>query len=259
MKIFNISNGKVELGAKLQRFQLSGAGIEIPAIVIGEKGRGRSLGVLPVEGARTVPCPDRGQRIWSDRCDKCGVQLEGASSDYRTHPDDAGEVYERIYAATLGTTRSGAPKLIATDDPGDESGAIIVFRTEPGYRGTSRHTGDRTGWKCSQYGCKGAGTDREPPAVCPVCGAGKRFEVEAPEPVFADWPGRDLVRGYVAQGAAGRAGGGAQFVSVMPRDVVFRTSYGGRLYGKPSSHYYMFDGNKVLCATWDERIVSDVF
>jgi len=228
MKVFTVSNGKVEVGAKVESLRLFGAGVEIPAIIIGESGRGRSLGVLPVAGVPNIPSSE-------------------------------GETFARLMTATVGTTRSGAPKLIAADDPGDESGVIIVFRTEPGYRGRSSHTGDRSGWKCRTNGCDGAGTDRVPPAACPVCGSGDRFEVEAPIPVFADWPGKNLVRGYVAQGAAGRAGGGEQLVSIMPRGVVFRTFYGGRLYGKPPSHYYLFDGNVVLSATWEDRMVSDAF
>jgi hypothetical protein len=260
MRVFTIRNGTVGLGARVELLRLQGAGVEIKAIVIGESGRGRSLGVLPVEGTPVIPCPNRGKTMRATRCDICCIEigLEGKSDSQCAHPD-RGEVLHRLMSATLGTTRSGAPKLIATDDDSDDSGAIIVFRTEPGFRGGSSHTGDRAGWRCSQYGCTGSGTEKEPPDACPVCGAGSQYTFQAPEPVFADWPGKDLVRGYVAQGAAGRAGGGAQFISVMPRGVVFRTSYGGRLYGKPSSHYYLFNGKEVLSATWDERIISDVF
>ena len=45
----------------------------------------------------------------------------------------------------------------------------------------------------------------------------------------------------------------------MPKGIVFRTGYRGRLYGRPSAHFYLFDGEKILAATWDERQSSDCF
>ena len=49
MKIFTIENGKVTEGARVDTFTLKSAGVSIPAILIGEEGRGRKLGVLPVQ------------------------------------------------------------------------------------------------------------------------------------------------------------------------------------------------------------------
>ena len=44
MKAFTIRSGEVSLGAKVEAFQLSGAGVTIPAILVGEEGRGRIIG-----------------------------------------------------------------------------------------------------------------------------------------------------------------------------------------------------------------------
>ena len=49
MKIFTINSGVVYDGATVESFSLKGANITIPAILIGEEGRGRELGVLPVQ------------------------------------------------------------------------------------------------------------------------------------------------------------------------------------------------------------------
>jgi hypothetical protein len=54
-------------------------------------------------------------------------------------------------------------------------------------------------------------------------------------------------------------GSGEQIVALMSKNVVFRTGYSGRLYGAPSAHYYMWDGEKLLVATWDERVAADLF
>jgi len=57
---------------------------------------------------------------------------------------------------------------------------------------------------------------------------------------FHPFPGQVLVRGTIAQGAAGRMGCGEQIIAVIPAGKVFRTAYSGRLYGTPSAHYYVY-------------------
>ena len=91
------------------------------------------------------------------------------------------------------------------------------------------------------------------PEYCPRCGT------FGPNLFFGDFPGKIIASGHVAQGAAGRAGGGEQLIAVMPKDIVFRTGYSGRLYGGPAAHYYKWDGERLLAATWEERAASDLF
>lgn len=228
MKVFTINLGEVFEGAAVESLTLKGAGISIPAIIVGEEGRGSSRGVLPVQGAT----PD---------------------------PEKEGTFLPLMYA-TLGSTRTGNPKLFACDPspaPADE--ILVVFRTHIGFRGSNNHTGDRAGWKCRRFSCDASGTDLITPEVCPVCGAGKEYSIDSPERVFAPFPGQILVSGVISQGAAGRMGSGQQHVAVIPKNVVFRTAYGGRLYGRPSAHYYRWDGSALISVTWDERIASDVF
>ena len=49
MKVYTVENGKVAEGVRVDSFTLKGAGVTIPAIIVGEEGRGRKLGVLPVQ------------------------------------------------------------------------------------------------------------------------------------------------------------------------------------------------------------------
>jgi hypothetical protein len=100
--IFTVRDGKVTDGALVREFTLS-SGTKIPAILVGENGRGRSLGVLPVEGAQ---------------------------------PGDT------ILAARIGLTRSGRPKLIAAQQAEDHDRAIVVFLTSIGFRGWNSHEGE---------------------------------------------------------------------------------------------------------------------
>lgn len=136
-----------------------------------------------------------------------------------------------IMYASVGQTRSGNPKLFVADQANTNDKCIVVFRTNIGFRGSNSHTGDR----------RGTDDNGKPTG-------------------FLEFPALDiLARGVIAQGDAGRAGSGDQLVAVMPRGVVFRTGYGGRLYGAPAAHYYMFDGETIKGVTWEERCATDIF
>ena len=254
-KIFTIESGEVSEGAIVEQMRLQGAGVDIDVILVGEKGRGRELAVIPVIDAPIVSCPDQNVVVkWASAniCPKCGVKCERLSEEEILHPLE-GWITGKLMFAEIGQTRAGKPKFLAKDMATTEDAIICVFRTRIGYRGGNAHTGDRVGWKCS---CGATGEDICPPAECPECG---KTGWGQPVPVFAEFPGKVLARGIIAQGAAGRMGSGEQIIAMMPRDVVFRTAYSGRLYGKPGSHYYKFDGKRILSATWEERLLAEIF
>jgi hypothetical protein len=196
-RIYTVSSGRVTAGAKVETLPLKGAGITIPAIIVGEEGRGREVGVLPVQ----LQSPEQYGK-W---------EREGRVE---------------IKAAEVGQTKTGRPKLLEKEDADTNEKVICVFRTRIGYRGSNEHTGDL---------------------------------IKGDKEQFAPFPGGILVKGVIAQGTAGRMGAGEQLVAVMPRGVVFRTAYSGRLYGEPWEHYYVWDGSRLLVATWEERRVADLF
>ena len=113
-RIFTIESGSVRQGAIVEKLTLKGAQTDIPAILIGEEGRGRQRGVLPV----TLTALQ--QKEWSEKG------------------------YVTIQFAETGTSQSGKPKLIARESGSDEK-IIAVFRTKIGFRGGNSHTGDRNG------------------------------------------------------------------------------------------------------------------
>ncbi|MFA6511997.1 MAG: hypothetical protein WCV86_02665 [Patescibacteria group bacterium] len=276
-RVFTISSGAVSEGAKIDILPLKGAGITIPAVIIGEEGRGRERGVVPVGNPPTVPCPRRGQEISGSTLARfkaperpatceCGVALPlwGKRPDdsgywFVQHPD-TGSVPSRLMAAEIGATKAGKPKFWAKPAADTTEKVLVVFRTRMGYRGGNDHTGDRNGlfrvgdswdpWAASGL------TLEEAQALC------AEHEVDSSRirpDGFLPFPGEVITRGYIAQGGAGRMGGGEQLVALVPKDVVFRTSYSGRLYGGPGAHYYVWDGEKVLAATWEERSAADLF
>lgn len=112
MKIYTFNRG-IEKGAKVVLFKLSG-GTEIPAILLGESGRGRKLQVVPVH-------------LLKENREKLL----------------AGEPV-MVFNATIGETQSGALKLIETNENSIEERYIGVFETPIGFRGGNNHTGDRS-------------------------------------------------------------------------------------------------------------------
>ena len=121
MKLFTIER-KVAEGVRVDTFKLKGVGMEIPAIIIGEEGRGRKLGVLPVQ-----LLPEQ-YKEWQEKG--------------RT----------QINFAEIGTTKAGKPKLFQTEDADTTEKCICVFRTMIGFRGGNSHTGDRNGTEKTSWG-----------------------------------------------------------------------------------------------------------
>lgn len=244
--VYTVCAGKVTHGAKVEKFTLKGAGVDIPAVLVGEQGRGRHLGVLPVQ-----LLPDQ-QEEWEKN----------------------GSV--EIYAAQAGQTKSGRPKLFATEVANSNEKIIAVLRTPIGFRGSNSHTGDRVAemWKlmrCFRGDAERLGIPikeeytadevrRYSPLLFPDREGEYRWDAGFDRRLeFAPFPGEVLTEGIIAQGEAGRMGAGDQMVAVIPKNQVFRTGYSGRLYGSPPAHYYMWTGEKVLSATWEERELAELF
>lgn len=140
-----------------------------------------------------------------------------------------GEDKKEVLFAEIGETRFGKKKLLARPNADTDEKIICVFLTKIGFRGSNNHTGDRIpNWKED----KGD---------------------------FYPFPGEQLTEkpGVISQGAAGRMGSGQQIIALMPKDTVFRTCYGGRLYGAPGAHYYKWTGIELLHAAWDERQILE--
>ena len=244
MKIFTIESGKVTEGVRVDAFTLKGAGVTIPAIKVGEKGRGRELGVLPVQ---LLPSS---YKEW---------QEEGTVS---------------IHSAKVGQTKAGKPKLFQAEEADTTEKCICVFRTKIGFRGGNSHTGDRKGEYWVRYWFislpesvpeKERYTREEVAAIVAAItppekkGIWRWDEGFERKLEFDSFPGEILCEGIIAQGQAGRMGSGEQLVAILPADTVFRTGYSGRLYGAPSAHYYVYRDGQILSATWEEREVSDIF
>lgn len=214
LQVFTVESGLVSEGAKISNLHLKEANIDIPAILVGEEGRGRFQEAMPVDR------PPMGNLIFAE----------------------------------IGQTKAGKPKFFSKDSATTDEKIVVVFRTKMGFRGGNSHTGDRAGWKCSK--CDATGKELIAPETCPKC---ESTGYDGPKHFFAQFPGKKLVRGIIAEGDAGRMGSGEQLIAVMPKGVVFRTSYSGRLYGNPDAHYYLWNGEKLIAVTWEERSNSEIF
>lgn len=241
MKIFTITNGQVIQRVKVDTFTLNGAGVSIPAIIVGEEGRGRKLGVLPVQ------LTPENYAEWKEKG------------------------YTYIEYANIGQTKSGRPKLIEMTNTNDIDKAIIVFRTKNGYRGSNKHTGDLL--KNEYFVLNEMFVTEEEAKKAAEEHIRRKYGVNVnrinlelmidnyidKKSTFAPFPGEILVTGYIAQGDAGRMGSGSQHIAVMPANTVFRTAYTGRLYGAPKAHYYIYRDGEILAATKEERELTNIF
>lgn len=288
-RIFTVESGRVSEGAEIGTLHLKGADVDVPAILIGEEGRGRLRGVLPVGNPPMIACPDQGKKLWTsgEKCPKCGAALGLQDEFYREHPD-SGVVVDKLLFAEVGQTKTGKPKLFAKNAADSDAKAVVVFLTKIGFRGGNSHSGDRSE---EMVPCEHASeigrTWEQSDGTCPQCGvraewvfykdhpeleeSAKRLgygdergtfwhiQTQVRKKEWLPFPGEIITEGRIAQGDAGGMGSGQQLVAMMPKGVVFRTSYSGRLYGAPSAHYYVFNGEKILSATWDERTASDLF
>jgi hypothetical protein len=133
MKIFTTRDGKCHEGTFVYPHELTGAGISIPVVRIGEAGRGRRMGILPVETLGPVQ-------------------------------DTPADPY-RVYCGRMSTTKRGAPKLIETERCSDSS-ALVAMREPIGFRGSNSFTGDLAGWGCKRCSALGEGGL---PSSCPKC------------------------------------------------------------------------------------------
>ena len=304
-KVFTIESGSVTEGAKVEMHALSG-GMQIPAIFVGEEGRGRDLGVLMVSNAKT-PCPNRSYRSTgkphheskhsdgapgpepesTPKCEFCGVSYfpwvvrnfsgKPGSAWVSRHPNDQGEILPNLLFANVAHGESGRVKLIAASAADTDECAILILRTTIGFRGGNDHTGDRLEptFKLNSRGLQKMEildisqtvhdslskilykkhSLREKTLLIEIYGLEEGdFDKELQ---FHPFPGEVLIEGIIAQGTAGNMGSGTQLVAVVKKGEIFRTSYSGRLYGAPSAHYYLFDGQKIRVATWDEREMTD--
>jgi hypothetical protein len=246
MKIFTIEAGSVRDNAEVTALTLA-SGVKIPVVTVGEEGRGRKLGVLPIS---LLP---KSQAMW----------------DY--------EKKVHIENVLIGETRSGRPKLIEAEPDSYTDHAVMVLKTPAGFRGSNQH-GAKLIWKLhadiwsflwegefktvtgrfksdilrnpvteeifEQY------SKAYPNAISSQTGRIEDFvENVAETAVEGSLPGQTIASGQIAQGAAGRAGSGEQFVVIMPRDTTWAVKMTGRLYGRPSSYEYVFDGTVVTAYT----------
>ena len=243
MKIFTIDKGSRE-GVEIETFEIKSGDIKIPAILIGESGRGRKLGVLPVQ------LSPENYKKWQE-----GEKVN-------------------IFASKIGETKSGRPKLIEVDaSTTTDENVIIVLRTQIGFRGHNTHTGDVASqwWELDRYFIDKIKNNEMPlknkysnkeknnyhKILKQVCPGEDYYFIE--RFTWKDFPGDIICKGQIAQGDAGYAGRGDQYVAVISKNTVFRTAYTGRLYGQPKEHYYVFKEGNVLYATWDERTLTDIF
>jgi hypothetical protein len=155
---------------------------------------------------------------------------------------------EALTNATVILTKARQTLVLVKEAPRDTSRALVALKVPAGYRGSTTMTGvvfDKT--PCPKRG------SREPLAEsCPKCGAAIVENVHPDAGVAYEWPAfppegvKVLVKGWKAQGGAGRMGGHEESILIMEPGSMIRVSRGGRLYGAPSKVYVAWTGEEMI-------------
>ena len=127
-----------------------------------------------------------------------------------------------------------------TEAPG--TGALILIRDQSGFRGSWTLGGP--------FLATGCPVGKEIPygeGECPRCGG--RYEHQSM--VLSELPAevRILARGRCAQGMAGRAGGGPEYLLWAPAGTVLGVSRSGRTYGNPTEYHISVGSDGTVTLT----------
>jgi LysM repeat protein len=168
------------------------------------------------------------------------VDMEAIDTDVDTKES-------KVFNCDLIKSKSGGPKFVKEKTECNDH-CVIVMRTPIGFRGYSMYTGDRIGYVCDDETCnysKEMPPLQELPMVCPNCGADRSLKA-----VMDKFPGVNIASGLTA--------GSTQYITVMPKDTVFRISIGSD-NKKSGSTYYCFDGTNLNALSWQERRIIELF
>ena len=155
---------------------------------------------------------------------------------------------ETLVSVSVIQTKARQTLVLVKEAPKDTSRALVSLKVPAGYRGSTTMTGvvfDKT--PCPKRG------SREPLSEsCPKCGAAMVENVHPDEGLAYEWPAfppegvKVLVKGWKAQGDAGRMGGHEESLLIMEPGSMIRVCRGGRLYGAPSKVYIAWTGQEMI-------------
>jgi hypothetical protein len=158
---------------------------------------------------------------------------------------------EALTNATVILTKARQTLVLVKEAPRDTSRALVVLKVSAGYRGSTTFSGvvfDKT--PCPKRGAREYLFDYS--QSCPKCGAAIVENVHPDAGVAYEWPAfppegvKVLVKGWKAQGGAGRMGGHEESILIMDPGSMIRVCRGGRLYGAPPKVYLAWTGEEMI-------------
>lgn len=242
-------------------------------VAVGQSGRGRRLVKVPVHrNLDGGPCPLLGQDegdLPSDhrgpyRCPRCGApwsaNISPEGGRYFAHPESHPN-REGVWATDIRPARSGRTVVLHPEaDPADRR-ALVYLRDRSGFRGSWRLVCGVLPPPPDDF--PSAGFDPDPDGVRAAREEMVRRDHPTPRPQedFSQgpvwWPAGDgrvavVAQGECAQGAAGRAGGGPEYLMVMEPGATMTVIRSGRLYGHPSRLILKWDGESLTETPWED-------
>jgi len=158
---------------------------------------------------------------------------------------------EALTSASVILTKARQTLVLVKEDTKDTSRALVSLKVPAGYRGTTAWTGvvfDKT--PCPKRGAREYLFDY--PQTCPKCRSVVVENVHPDSGLAYEWPTfppegvKVLVKGWRAQGGAGRMGGHEESLLIMEPGAMVRVCRGGRLYGAPPKVYIAWTGEEMI-------------
>ena len=240
MKIFTVVKESVLDRAEVTSLTLA-SGVNIPAITVGEDGRGRKLGVVP-----TVLLPNS-LEIWEN---KKSVWINNVR---------------------IGQTGAGKAKFFEKEQDNDTD-CVVVMRSDYGYRGVNYH-GARIVWEINEPYCtvqarfkNGLFTPElsqsfekymENTSYASYDSVEEFVNENSYTTVQGNIEGVLLASGHIADGMAGRVAGGDQYIYHIKDGTTFAVKMTGRMYGNPDAYEYVFSNGKITAYTARDLEIID--
>lgn len=160
---------------------------------------------------------------------------------------------DEVSAADISSTSSGSPVLVPEQDK-DDSRAVVLIRDRSGFRGS---------WSLScgvlppRRADASVEDDERRLALLEIAHQTPKRPTGPGPAWFKAGDGRVAVvaEGRCAQGAAGRMGGGSEYLIVMEPGAALTISRWGRLGGAPGRLILEWDGVALAESSWEDYSV----
>lgn len=214
-----------------------------PCVKLGEQGRGRKMVLAPLPPGTTIEGREPGTRCPNHG--KEGKEFLPRSGDLQPDAGECPACKVWVYSSPrhegwLVRPSEGTLKDVPPRDQNDQNSCVLVIKDHSGFRGSWHLRGARSLEEWDDIVAERRGDSYSPER--------DMWNKNHPEKPHGC---RIISEGWKAQGAAGYAGGGPEYLLIIPNGVTVEIVRTGRLYGAPSA--IRIENNNGILTSSDPR------